>query len=358
MLHEFIAANRAAIIARTQTRVAERAAPRATADELATGIPLFLDQLIETLRLSSASTDAMAASAAKHGRDLLARGFTVAQVVHDYGGVCQSVTELADETEAAITAAEFNTFNRCLDNAIAQAVTEYTRQREQLITSEGAERWGALAHELRNSLGAAMLSFQTLQSGRVGVGGSTAALLDRSLRRLSALVESSIAHVRIESGRRTSERVSMRELVEDVEVGASMEANAQNLTLSVGSFELGVDVAVDRQLLAAAIANLLQNAFKFTHAGGHVALKASWTRDRVLVAVHDECGGLPPGNAEALFQPFEQRGANRKGMGLGLAISRKSVEADGGEIRVKDVPGVGCVFTIDLPRLATAPLPV
>jgi signal transduction histidine kinase len=354
MLHEFISANRAAIIARTRARVAQRSAPRATEDELATGIPMFLDQLVETLRLSGASTDAMAASATKHGRDLLARGFTVAQVVHDYGGVCQSVTELADETQAPITAAEFNTFNRCLDDAIAQAVTEYTWQREQTITSEGAERWGALAHELRNAIGAAMLSFQTLRSGRVGVGGSTAALLDRSLRRLSTLVESSIAHVRIESGRRSSERVSVREFVEDVEVGASMEANAQNLTLSVGSVELGVDVAVDRQLLAAALANLLQNAFKFTRARGHVSLKTSWTENRVLIEVQDECGGLPPGDTAALFLPFEQRGPNRRGIGLGLGISRKSVEADGGQIRVKDIPGVGCVFTIDLPRLRSA----
>jgi signal transduction histidine kinase len=299
----------------------------------------------------------MTDGATTHGRALLESGFTVAQVVHDYGGVCQSVTELADETSAPITAGEFHTFNKCLDDAIAQAVTEYTQRREQSITDEGAERLGALAHELRNAIGAAMLSFQSLQAGRVGVGGSTASLLDRSLRRLSSLVESSIAHVRLESGRRSTERVSVRALVEDVEVGASMEANAQSLKLSVGPVEVGVDVAVDRQLLTAAIVNLLQNAFKFTRPGGHISLKTSWTNDRVLFEVADECGGLPPGDTEALFRPFEQRSANRKGLGLGLCISRTSVEADGGEIRVRDVPGVGCVFTIDLPRLARAPIP-
>jgi signal transduction histidine kinase len=75
---------------------------------------------------------------------------------------------------------------------------------------------------------------------------------------------------------------------------------------------------------------------------------------RVLIEVEDECGGLPPGKAEELFLQFEQRGVDRTGLGLGLSISRRSVEADGGEIHVRDLPGVGCVFAIDLPRLAPA----
>jgi len=116
----------------------------------------------------------MADSATAHGRRLLSLGFTVAQVVHDYGSLCLAVTELADETKAPITAAEFHIFNQCLDDAIAQAVTEYGRRREQSIADEGTERLGNLAHELRNAVGAAILSFQTLKTGSVGIGGSTA----------------------------------------------------------------------------------------------------------------------------------------------------------------------------------------
>jgi signal transduction histidine kinase len=71
-----------------------------------------------------------------------------------------------------------------------------------------------------------------------------------------------------------------------------------------------------------------------------------------LIEVADECGGLPPGKADELFRRFEQRGFDRTGLGLGLWISRRSVEADDGEIRVRDVPPVGCVFTIDLPLLS------
>jgi signal transduction histidine kinase len=354
VLRDFLSANRAAILARTRVKVAERPAPRATKEELQNGVPLFLDQLIDTLRLSPPSSNAIAESATRHGRDLLNRGFTIAQVVHDYGGLCQAVTELAGETNAPITVDEFHTFNRCLDEAIAQAVTEYSRSREQSIADEGTERLGNLSHELRNALGAAILSYQNLKIGNVGLGGSTAAVLDRSLRRACALVDSSVAQVRLESGLRATERVSISQFIEEVEVGASMEATAKGLTLTVASVALGVDVAVDRQLLAGAVANLLQNAFKFTPAKGHVSLTTSSTEERVWIAVGDECGGLPPGKADELFRPFEQQGADRRGLGLGLSISRKGVEAIGGDLSVRDIPGTGCVFTIGLPRLSSA----
>lgn len=354
VLHDFLTENKSAIIARTRAKVAARPAPRPTEDELANGIPLFLDQLIDVLRLTDGSSTAIERSAGAHGGSLLRRGFTVAQVVHDYGGVCQAVTELADEMKAPISAADFHTFNRCLDDAIAQAVTEYEQRRDQSVADAGRERLGGLTHELRNALGAAMLSFQTLQGGSVGIGGSTAGLLDRSLRRLHDLINSSAVELRLEGGLRAPERVSVSEFIEEIEVGASMEAVARGLTLAVTPGEPGVDMNVDRPLLAAAVANLLQNAFKFTRPHGHVSLKTTSTKDRVLIEVEDECGGLPPGRAAELFRPFERRSHDRSGLGLGLSISRKGVEAEGGEIHVRDMPGIGCVFSIDLPRLSPA----
>ncbi len=334
--------------------MAARPTPRATEEELQDGIPLFLDQLIEILRSSSGTSGAIAESAARYGAILLKSGFSVAQVVHDYGGVCQAVTELADETSASITPDEFRVFNRCLDDAIARAVTEYTRQREQSLTDEGRERLGELAHELRNAVGAATVSFEVLRMGKVGLDGSTAAVLGRSLRRLSSLIDGSLAEVRLESGVRSPERVSMHDLLVEIAVGASMEASSRSLAFNVTPGHRGVDVHVDRPLLTAAIANLLQNAFKFTGAKTHVLLRSSSTSQRVLVEVEDECGGLPAGKAGELFQPYEQHGSDRSGLGLGLSITRKSVEANGGLMSVRDMPGTGCVFTIDLPRLPTA----
>jgi signal transduction histidine kinase len=74
----------------------------------------------------------------------------------------------------------------------------------------------------------------------------------------------------------------------------------------------------------------------------------------VRIDVEDECGGLPAGNAEKMFLPFGQQNADKTGLGLGLSISRKGVEAMGGTIAVRDLPGKGCIFTIDLPRLPQA----
>src|SRR5256885_406397 len=120
LLHEFAPTNRREIIALTRRKVALRSAPRATQRELESGVPLFLEQLALALRAGPPSPHDLRAigdSAAIHGGHLLRHGFTVSQVVHGYGDVCQAVTELAQETDAAITTEEFQTLNRCLDDA-------------------------------------------------------------------------------------------------------------------------------------------------------------------------------------------------------------------------------------------------
>jgi signal transduction histidine kinase len=109
---------------------------------------------------------------------------------------------------------------------------------------------------------------------------------------------------------------------------------------------------VDPDMLAAAIGNLLQNAFKFTKRHSEVHLHTSLVADRLLIEVEDHCGGLPTGSPEKLLLPFVQLGEDRTGLGLGLDICRRSIEANHGALRVRDIPGVGCVFTIDLPYLS------
>ena len=129
MLHEFLTQNTAEIIARTRAKVALRTMPMPTESELKNGVPLFLEQLIDRLRLATTDSNSIKESARQHGGELLAMGFTVSQVVQGYGDVCQAITQLAEETQAPITVEEFQTFNRCQDDATAQAVTEYQRQR-------------------------------------------------------------------------------------------------------------------------------------------------------------------------------------------------------------------------------------
>jgi signal transduction histidine kinase len=356
MLIEFIARNRAELIDRTRVKVAARLAPLATEHELKTGVPLFLDQLIEALRRPNSLADGVTdGSAAIHGASLLGRGYTIAQVVHDYGDICQAITELAIAANAPITTDEFHTLNWLLDNAIAEAVTEYSRLRERAIAAGETERSGVFAHELRNRITTAQLAFQAIQSGRAPVGGSVAAVLMRNLGGMSALIHRALVEVRLDAGHPQSQRIRLHDLIEEAEVDATMDAAAHGVTLRFSSSDVVTDVSGDRQILAGAVANLLQNAFKFTRAGGHVAVRTVVAGDRVRIEVEDECGGLPPGKADELFVAFEQRGTNREGLGLGLFISRKGVEASGGILRVRDIPGSGCVFTIDLPVLPPLP---
>ncbi len=110
-----------------------------------------------------------------------------------------------------------------------------------------------------------------------------------------------------------------------------------------------MSVRGNRPMLHAALSNLLQNAFKFTHAHTEITLRASASDGNAIIEVHDCCGGLPLGTVETMFTPFTQYGADRTGLGLGLAIARHSIEADFGTLSVRDVPGTGCVFTITLP---------
>ena len=191
MLHEFIAFNREEIIRRCRTKVATRTFPTPTSEEISHGVPVFLDQLTDALTGGGAASGDITRSALQHGHELLLKGFTVSQVVHDYGDVCQAITELAVETSAPILTDEFRMLNESLDNAIAGAVTEFGRAQNQSTLDDeaarGNDRAGFLAHEMRNLLHTAIIAFDVIKTGNVGVGGSMGAVVQRNLRRASDL---------------------------------------------------------------------------------------------------------------------------------------------------------------------------
>ena len=371
VVHSFLSANRKELIARCRQKVEQRPKRGATHLQLANGIPLFLDQLTrtlqaeqddqaaESLRISGPSGgDAPALSeigvtATAHGKELLAMGYSVDQVVHDYGDLCQSITDLAFERDAPFTVDEFRTLNRCLDNAIADAVTEFSLQREATLATqhkvEETKRAGFLVHELRNSLSAANLSLRALEVSNMPVSGATGALLKRSLATMGSLIAGAVNDVRSRASEHR-ETLSVASFIADAKDAGQLQANAKGCVLEVQDVDATLGVRVDRDLLLAALANLLQNAFKFTHDHTEVKLRAHALGGQVLIEVTDHCGGLPPGSAEKMFTPFAQHGEDRSGLGLGLFIARRSVEADAGTLSVRDMPGTGCVFTISLPR--------
>jgi hypothetical protein len=189
-LQDFIESHREKLIAMTRAKVEKRSArARPAGIETKHGVHLFLDQLRGALEdeakrdpSQQAEPDPptnpdIAETAALHGHDLLQLGFSVDEVVHDYGDVCQAVTELAVEMCAPITSAEFHTLNRCLDNAIAAAVTAWT---EDLESKDD---------KLRRLVSGSLAIFAMLRDGRVGTGGSSAAMLGRQLEEMRDLLE-------------------------------------------------------------------------------------------------------------------------------------------------------------------------
>ena len=352
MLAEFIRDSKNVIVARVREKAVRTVPSAPPGDELAAGVSLFLDQVIAALEPLRRPNSDISDRAARQGADLLKSGVTVGQVVHTYGAVCQAVTEHAVESGAPVTVEEFATLNLSLDNAIASAVSEYSAGRERMLVGEGTERLAALAHEMRDLLFTGMLAFDAIETGKVGVSSSTGAILKKSLGDLSAVVDRSMAAARLELEAQKKVRVRVAELIEQVGLAASFQADDSGHTLVVEPVESGLVVDADPQILGAAIANLLHNAFKFTRTQSRVSLRAFASANRVIIEVADECGGLPGGDADVLFRAHEQRAANRSGLGLGLSISRRGVEANGGKLRARDIPGTGCVFTVDLPRLA------
>jgi signal transduction histidine kinase len=365
MLYEFVALHREAIVARTRARVRYRPWPSVSDREIEHGVPLFLTQLSETLRLEATPapfpTDAIGSSATRHGAELSAAGFNVAQVVHDYGDICQTITEIAVEQHAPITVEEFHTLNRCLDTAIAEAVTEHARLTAERRSEEEVERLGQAAHELRDLLNAALLAFHTLKRGTVAINGNTGAVLGRSLTSLRNLVDRTLSEVRLAAGTQRRERLRVTTLIDEIAATGVLHSEYRNIRFTVAAVDPDLEIDGDPQLLTSAVMNLLHNAFKNTRPGGAVTLRAQAQGDRLIVAIQDECGGIPA-NKTDLFKAFgDRRGTDRSGLGLGLSIARQAVRAHGGDIHIRNMPSTGCVFSIDVPlatNAASAPQPV
>jgi len=211
MLHEFLAANRIVLIAHCRDKAAKRYQPSEIPAIIDHGVPLFLQQLVSTLQCEQ-STPArevslpertpahseIGQSAALHGAELLRLGYSIDQVVHDYGDLCQAITELAVEESVAISADEFRTLNRCLDSAIADAVTAYGAASRHTL-SEQAEsmhtRLRSFVDEHRRLVDIAIQSYAAIKTGCVGLTGATGNLLLHTLDELSVLAEHSLPEI-------------------------------------------------------------------------------------------------------------------------------------------------------------------
>jgi hypothetical protein len=206
-LHAFLTTNRQEIIKLCREKVAKRFEPPETEITMEHGVPLFLEQLVETLREEQdthirgdeaepapAQTN-IGRAAALHGAELLRRGFSVDQVVHDYGDVCQCVTALAVDQDVSISTDEFRTLNRCLDNAIADAVASFGAARQRSIERQAEtsqQKLDDFADEHRRLVDIAIQSFSAIKTGNIGPSGATGTLLDDALEEIRRLTDRSL----------------------------------------------------------------------------------------------------------------------------------------------------------------------
>lgn len=217
MLHEFLTSHRNELIERCKNMAGARFEPALSTATIDHGVPLFLQQLTDILRMEQHSDERppqgksstllggdgrseIGRSAALQGTEFLRLGYSLDQVVHGYGDVCQAITTLAVEQTAPISADEFRTLNRCLDNAIADAVTAFggAGQVSRIAQAETlSERLGAYAAEHRRLVDIAARSYAAMKTGSVGMAGATGALLLHALEELRALPERKLPEIRL-----------------------------------------------------------------------------------------------------------------------------------------------------------------
>jgi len=221
MLHEFLTSNRDELIGRCKNKVALRFEPAKTPAAMANGVPIFLRQLADTLRSEQSTTlrdpgsaepapsgSRIGKAAALHGADMLRLGFSVDQVVHDYGDVCQAVTDMAVEQHRIISADEFRTLNRCLDEAIADAVTSFGAARNRVAVEQAEDlgkRLNYFVEEQHRLTAIAIQAYTAIKTGNIGLTGATGTLLIHALEDLRILADHVLPEIRLASAKSTLE---------------------------------------------------------------------------------------------------------------------------------------------------------
>lgn len=353
-LADLLATQRTAILERWTAQVSGPLHPEALPHlQLVDHLPAFLDEVAQALR-DQAGPDS-SRTAAEHGVQRLGLGFSLDGVVREYGALHDAVLAVAGAQQLSVRDRERDVLFDCVITGIAEAVSEYQRQRDAELQRHMNEHFAFIAHELRNPLGSALAAINMLErKGQLDTSERFAQVLSRGLKRMHELIDSTLRTAQLATGIHLQlEPITLTLLLEDMELASAASAEERGVGLT---FKVDTDVTifVDQRLVRSALTNLVRNAVKFSHEGGAVEVRARGGSERVVIEVEDSCGGLPPGAVHQAFAPFAQLGTDRSGFGLGLAIAKQAADAHGGSIRVQDLPGKGCIFALELP---VAPLP-
>ena len=215
---------------------------------------------------------------------------------------------------------------------------------------------GIVSHDLRNLLGGIVLAAGVMakhadahDQGRQILAGT--ARIQRYAARMNRLIGDLLDVASIDAGRLAVTPVpnDVAAVIAEAVDTFHADAAARHLSL-VTRVKPPVPALFDHDRLLQVLANLITNAIKFTAAGGHVTVRAARTGDEVQVSVTDTGAGISPDLLDAVFERFWQaKEGDRRGLGLGLYISRSIVDAHGGRIWVESTPGSGSTFHFTLP---------
>jgi signal transduction histidine kinase len=249
-----------------------------------------------------------------------------------------------------------------LGRLVATAVQNIRAYEAERSTADELRRLSALradfvslvSHELRSPMAAVIGAARTLH-GRwreltPEQRESFLALINDETSRLARLIDDVLDTSRIEAGTFsfTFSDVDLGELLRDVVAAAELTQDEVQLTTEVGTLP---PVRGDRERLRQVIQNLVDNAVKYSSAGGRVHVSARTDNAHVLVDVVDEGPGIVPEDRELIFEKFglSSGGTTKPGSGLGLFIARSIAEAHGGTLGVQSVLERGSVFRLELP---------
>jgi signal transduction histidine kinase len=355
-LHEVLAVNLDDVIVRWKAQVRGTLAPETMSTfELVDHIPRFVEEIVTCLKantkfISPATTSKDTKTAAGHGAQRLRLGFSLDSVVREYGALSDAIISSATASGAEITVREFQVLFDAIIAGIAHAVTEYSHQRDAELLRQANEHFAFIAHELRDPLSSAMIAFKLLKtSGGLPENSRSVGAVERGLEQTSDLIDETLQVARVASGielRRQS--TSLKDLIGEAELASIAEADAKGVTIRL-VIETDDRVDLDIRLVRSALNNILRNGVKYTPSGGNVEVRGRIVNENAVIEVEDCCGGLAPGQAEKAFAPFVRMDTAQSGFGLGLAIAKQAVVAHGGNIRVQNLPGKGCIFVLELP---------
>jgi signal transduction histidine kinase len=323
--------------------------------ELRKGMPIYLNRLADGLR-GSGSAEAGGTSswenvAREHAETRVHLGLNIGQLVQEFIVLRQVLFEIIREEHMLIDIDQASQLADLIEGAISAAVASYVEYRDYELRKQQAEHVGFITHELRNPLTTATLGLVHLRRSLSLTPEQERAfsIVERKHHRLAEIIDGvlMVEHdVHLLKPKLTV--LTLAQVLEDVVAAAKLAAEAKGLHFDA-RFDPDVVVVVDPKLTRSAIENVVGNALKFTDTGD-VHVVAEDVAGEVVIHVRDSCPGISKEDLRTIFEPFRRGHTRKPGAGLGLAIARRAMEAQGGTIRAEPGEDKGCHFSLTLPK--------